>query len=108
MSHIKSSISAITISVFSDNDRDGELHFGAFTPKKDSPFYDEGKESKLLDNCEKLDLLEPLIKKETGIDLLTWDLYYGFSFEVEITSLDEVASIQAKLTTFCQKYFDCY
>lgn len=82
----------------------------AFTAKKSSPFYDKTDKGVLLDNSctfRCVDCME-LAEKETGLQISNVDLYYGFTFTVDIESHLEIPDAQNKLKQFVEKFFDDY
>jgi hypothetical protein len=83
---------------------------GAFTAKKSSPFYDKTQKGVLLDNSDTFscDDCRKLLQNETDLVVREVDLYYGFTFTVEIESHLEIPAVREKLEQFVEKYFDEY
>jgi hypothetical protein len=95
-------ISSVTIYVQSDETWGGQLKFGAFTAKRNSPLCD--KQEEMLDHSLNTDKLQELAEQETGLTVVEYDLYYGLSFTIEISSVEEIAPAKEKLMAFCQKH----
>lgn len=77
-----------------------------FTPRKTSPFWSERENGFLFDNCHdyKVDITK-LAAEETGFEVVSYDLYYDFSFTVEVKDSFEIPHAMRKLEQFIDKHF---